>query len=377
MGGYTRLLVVLSMLAAVALTSKAQYVISINKDEATKQFYTSFYIGDDGMETRVNLLLDLGTNLTWANCRRLESLSSLHLVRCQSPTCKAIPGNGCDSRNICLYQQPNPLGKNSSVTGRVVQDTASFTASSFRPFTFSCAAVKTPQGLPPPVAGILGLSTGEYSFWRQVTKKFNIIPQFTLCLPSSGTTGNFYIGGISYSVPRTPTSMRVSSGEYFFVVNSIYVDGTPLSLNPGLLNGGAKLSTVVPYTVLHTDIYNALAQSFTLKAKAMGISQVRSVAPFKNCFDARAAAGNNIPVIEIGVPGKIREERWTFHGTNTVVNINKKVICLAFIDAGKKPKENIVVGTYQLQNYIVTFDMSRTELTFSDSLLLHNTSCSS
>lgn len=72
------------------------------------------------------------------------------------------------------------------------------------------------------------------------------------------------------------------------------------------------------------------------------------MAPFKNCFDARAAAGKNMPVIEIGLPGNMREVRWTFHGTNTVVNINKKVICLAFTDGGMKPKENIVIGTYQL-----------------------------
>ncbi|KAF8107378.1 hypothetical protein N665_0122s0022 [Sinapis alba] len=376
MGGLTRLIVVLSMFASVVLTSKAQYVFPITKDEPTKQFYTTIDIGA-AVKTPVNLLLDLGTDLTWANCRKLKSLSSLHLVSCKSSTCKAIPGNGCDSRNICLYEQPNPFGKNSSVTSRVVQDTASSSTVSFRPFTFSCAAVKKPQGLPPPVAGVLGLSIGEYSFWRQVTKKFIIIPQFALCLPSSGTTGNFYVGGLSYSVPSILTTMTVVSGEYYIDANSIYVDGTPLSLNPSLLNGGGKLSTVVPYTVLHTHIYNALAQSFTLKAKAKGISQVPSVGPFKNCFDARAAAGKNMSVIEIGMPGNMREARWTFHGTNTVVNINKKVVCLAFIDGGKKLKENIVIGTYQLQNYIISFDMSRTQFRFSESLLLHNTSCSS
>lgn len=282
MGGLTRLIVVLSMLAATALTSKSQYVFPITKDEPTKQFYTTIGIGA-APEAPVNFLLDLGTDLTWANCRKIKSLSSLHLVRCQSSTCKAIPGNGCDSRNTCLYQQPNPFGKNSSVTSRVVQDIANSPTVSFRPFTFSCAAAaKRSQGLPPPMAGVLGLSTGEYTFWRQVTKKFNIIPQFSLCLPSSGTTGNLYIGGLSYSVPSSATVMRVSSGDYFMVVQSIYVDGTLLSLNPSLLNGGAKLSTVVPYTVLHTDIYNALAQSFTLKAKVNQLKTMNSIIQYLN-----------------------------------------------------------------------------------------------
>lgn len=66
------------------------------------------------------------------------------------------------------------------------------------------------------------------------------------------------------------------------VVQSIYVDGTLLSLNPSLLNGGAKLSTVVPYTVLHTDIYNALAQSFTLKAKVNQLKTMNSIIQYLN-----------------------------------------------------------------------------------------------
>ncbi|XP_010420700.1 PREDICTED: basic 7S globulin 2-like [Camelina sativa] len=397
MGSLTRLIVFLSILAAITLKSNSQYLLPITKHEPTNQFYTTLNIGS-ATKSPVNLLLDLGTNLTWLNCRKLKSVSSLRLVTCQSSTCKSIPGNGCAGKS-CLYKQPNPLGLIPDVTGRVVQDRVSISTTdggkfltlvSVPRFTFSCAGEKALHGLPPPVAGVLALSPGSSSFTKQVTSAFNVIPKFSLCLPSSGT-GHFYIAGVhyfippfnnsSFPIPMIFTPIRgVDSGDYLLNVLNIYVSGTPLTLKPNLLNDGAKLSTTVPYTVLHTDIYNALAESFTLKAKAMGISMVPSVAPFKHCFDARTAGnkltGPNVPVIEIGLPGRMGEVKWGFYGANAVVKVKETVMCLAYIDGGKKPKDLMVIGTHQVQDHMLEFDFSRTVLAFSESLLLQNTSCS-
>ncbi|CAH2072388.1 unnamed protein product [Thlaspi arvense] len=395
MGGFTRLIVFLSIFASITLKSEAQYLLPITKHEPTKQFYTALNIGS-AAKTPVNLLLDLGTNLTWLNCRKLKSLSSLRLVTCQSSTCKSLPGNGCDGKS-CLYRQPNPLGKNPAVTtGRVVQDRATISTTdggkflsevSLRRFTFSCAGEKSLQGFPPPVAGVLGLSPGQFPFWRQVTTAFNIIPKFALCLPSSGT-GHFYIGGGQYyhippfngggnSIPMTLTPLKnIGSGNYLISVTSVYVDGTPLSLNPNLLEGGAKLSTVVPYTVLQTDIYNALALSFTRKATKVGMFEASGPAPFKNCFEEGASGRNmsgmtNVPVIEIGVPGRAGEVKWRFHGANTVVRVMETVVCLAFVDGGKNLKESMVIGTHQLQDFMIDFDFSTTLLAFNDATNLY------
>ncbi|CAD5332118.1 unnamed protein product [Arabidopsis thaliana] len=86
----TRLLVFLSIFAAIALKSNSQYLLPITKHEPTNLFYTTFNVGS-AAKSPVNLLLDLGTNLTWLDCRKLKSLSSLRLVTCQSSTCKSIP----------------------------------------------------------------------------------------------------------------------------------------------------------------------------------------------------------------------------------------------------------------------------------------------
>ncbi|KAG2273514.1 hypothetical protein Bca52824_056069 [Brassica carinata] len=195
----------------------------------------------------VNLLLDLGTNITWLNCRDIKSLSSLRLVTCESSTCKSISGNGCDGK-ICLYREPSPfLLTNHTVTktDRVVQDKATLFSTesgippslvSFRPFTFSCAVQKNLQGLAPPISGVIGLSSAELPFWRQVTSAFNVIPKFALCLPSS-SVGTFYMGATSSfntplfggnnPIPMTMTPLKIESGKYLISVTSIYVDGIP------------------------------------------------------------------------------------------------------------------------------------------------------
>ncbi|KAL0751206.1 hypothetical protein Bca101_033209 [Brassica carinata] len=378
MHGLKRLIIFISMFAAI---SEAQYLLPITKNETTKQYYTTINIGS-AANSPVNLLLDIGTDLSWLNCRKIKSLSSLHLVPCQSPTCKSIPSNACDGKH-CLYLQQSPYVKNHTVStvDRVVQDKATIsTKVSFRPFTFSCVAQTHIQGLSPPIAGVLGLSPGEFPFWRQVTRAFNIIPRFAICLPSSGN-GNFFIGGGGFGVSMTLTPLKIVGSDYLISPTSIYVDGIPLSLNPSFLESGAKLSTVVPYTVLQTDIYNALASAFTRKAIKIGMSEIPRLAPFKHCFQEGSSMRineelMNVTSVEIGLPGNGREVKWTFHGKNTVVRVLETVICLAFVDGGEKPKESMVIGTHQLQDYILNFDMSTTRLAFSDSLLLHNFSCS-
>ncbi|WZZ90758.1 hypothetical protein YC2023_119337 [Brassica napus] len=94
---------------------------------------------------------------------------------------------------------------------------------------------------------------------------FNKIMRFALCLLLLAPVISIS-AVIVLVVPSTITPFRIVGSDHLISVTSIYVDEVPLPLNPSLLEGGAKLSTVVPYTVLQTDIYNALAQSLTLKA---------------------------------------------------------------------------------------------------------------
>lgn len=87
--------------------------------------------------------------------------------------------------------------------------------------------------------------------------------------------------------------------------------------------------------------------------------------------------GPNVPKIEFGLPGKTGEVTWGFYGANTMVKVSEMVMCLAFYDGGMNPNDWIVIGTHQLQEYLLEFDLSTSTFAFSDSLLLHSTTCSS
>ncbi|CAH2072389.1 unnamed protein product [Thlaspi arvense] len=378
MPGVTRLLVFLSIFAAVSLKLKAQYLLPIKKHDPTNQFYTTLNVGS-AAKSPVNLVLDLETTLSWLNCRKIKSLSTFRRVGCNTPVCKSLSNGQC-KENTCYNQQPNPLSR-IPLIARVGQDRVSFSKTTVRNFTFLCAGQKDLQGLSPPAAGVLGLSPGSLSFPKQVTSAFNVIPKFALCLPSSTRpsmfippgpvptpTGHFYIGSGPYSIPpfssrlsipMTFTPFRISeSGKYLISVDAIYVDGIRLSLDRELLVTGAKLSTLI-----------------------MGLIKYASSGPFKHCFELggsqREEPGLHLPAIEFGLPGRVGEVKWKFHAENTVVFVMETVVCLAFVDGGKKPNDLMVIGTHQLQDYMVELDFSRTVLAFSDSLLLHNTSCSS
>ncbi|CAN6863904.1 unnamed protein product [Brassica oleracea] len=125
-------------------------------------------------------------------------------------------------------------------------------------------------------------------------------------------------------VPSTITPFRIVGSDHLISVTSIYVDEVPLPLNPSLLEGGAKLSAVVPYTFM------------------------------------------NVPVIEIGLPGRAGEEKWRFYGTNTVVKVLETVVYLAFVDGERSLMSRWSLDT-STSEYMIEFYFSTTLKTVSDS----------
>lgn len=106
--------------------------------------------------------------------------------------------------------------------------------------------------------------------------------------------------------------------------------------------------------------------------------QVRPVVqPFPVCFDStklsRTRVGLGVPAIEFVMrDGKVA---WSVYGANSMVQARPGVACLAFVDGGVSPKASIVVGAYQLEDNLVEFDLGRSMLGFSSSLLFRQTSC--
>ncbi|KAM0985127.1 hypothetical protein ACFX13_012660 [Malus domestica] len=98
--------------------------------------------------------------------------------------------------------------------------------------------------------------------------------------------------------------------------------------------GGTKISTVNPYTVLETSIYNTMVNTFM--KEVANIPKVKPITPFGACFSLKN---------------------------------------IGFVDGGKRPKTSIVIGGHQLEDNLLQFDLATSRLGFSSSLLFRRTTC--
>ncbi|KAK6117263.1 hypothetical protein DH2020_048991 [Rehmannia glutinosa] len=171
------------------------------------------------------------------------------------------------------------------------------------------------------------------------------------------------------------------SMEYFIGVKSVKVNGQIVPLSPNLIkigpkgNGGTKISTTSPYTVLQTSIYNAITKAFT-----KAISKVPRVGPWRRLARAtrRRALGARasrpaVPSIELVLGNNVT---WTIFGANSMVAVNNsEVLCLGFVDGGKKPRTSIVIGGHQIEDNLLEFDVGKSRVGFSSTLLGRQTTC--
>ncbi|KAK3002561.1 hypothetical protein RJ639_022044 [Escallonia herrerae] len=133
-----------------------------------------------------------------------------------------------------------------------------------------------------------------------------------------GMAGVMFLGGGSYYIFDHPTENAEDYSESLI--------STPLIINPA----------------------SALKK----------IKRVTSVAPFGACFSSRTIAssqmGPPVPVIDLVLQDKT--SRWRIYGANSMVKVKKDVLCLGFVDRGSERLTSIVLGGYQLENYLVEFD---------------------
>ncbi|KAK6150777.1 hypothetical protein DH2020_015709 [Rehmannia glutinosa] len=399
------------------------FIFPIKKDVTTNQYYTTIQIGSNS--TTFNVVIDLGGKLLWFySDDYLSAASSYHPIKCGSQQCKIADGVGCvlcDSsppvpgctNNTCSDYVLNPFTGTQVYNGLGldVLRVYSIRGAQYRvkrfPFQFSYPDLR--EGLASPTTGLIGLGRTRISLHAQLASTFKIRQKFALCLPSSsGKDGNMIVGQAAYDNPfqeiskslfttpliKNPVSTDMNeqvgnfSVEYFINVKSIKVGEKTLSLNKTLLSidkktgsGGTGIRTVRAYTGLERSIYRALIKEFVKAAKSMKIKRVASVAPFGACFNSktigRSKTGRKVPTVDFVLQSK--NVYWRFYGSNSMVRVGKDVMCLAFVEGGVNccgPTTSIVVGGYQMENYLLEFDVASSRLGFSSSLLLHDTSCS-
>ncbi|XP_061347843.1 probable aspartic proteinase GIP2 [Gastrolobium bilobum] len=399
-------------------TELRPFILPIGKDQETNLFYTSVGIGTPRHD--MNLVIDLGGLFLWYDCNNHYDSSTYHPILCDSKSC---PGNaGCNSCNghpkpgctndTCGAFITNPFA-DSIFTGDLGEDVLFMSHTTVSGLLSGCtnsdafSGDPSPlKGLPKSTKGILGLARSQLALPTQLSSSLKLPRKFALCLPSSNKNGlgNLFIGGAPNSILHqnaseflltTPlivnpfsTAPIFTQGdpsyEYFIVVKSIKVGGEVLNFKSSLLsidnkgNGGTKISTMNPFTVLHSSIYKPLVRDFVKKAADRKMKKVDAVAPFEACFDfstiGRIVTGLDVPTIDLVLEGGVQ---WTIYGGNSMVLVKKNVACLGFVDGGKEPRTSIVIGGHMLEDNLLEFDLVSSKLGFSSSLLLHNAKCSS
>lgn len=383
-------------------------VTPINYDSRSTSY--TMEIGQRAPMRVLQLMLDIEQDYMWVSCdKRNYSSSTYRPVACGSTLCKSYEhsrctncygprGPGCNNHTCAV---PNPSFELGQDTAALLSSDGSSSGpvARIRRIAFACAAIGNLSFLPRKAAGVAGMSSSTLALPAQLFAAEHFSRKFAMCLPGGQEAGVLSFGGgplvfvspagvdLSSGLIRTPLIKNpVHSSAFYIGVQRVEVNGVHVPIDADKLRidtkgrGGTKLSTVVQYTQLATPIYNSLVGVFTNVAKKMNISRVASVAPFGACFNLSGVAfthvGPAVPTINLVLQGNGSTTVWSIFAVNSMVEIKSKVSCLGFVDGGLDPTASIVIGTYQMQDNLLQFDLANSTLGFSSSLYLKQTACS-
>ncbi|XP_038706902.1 probable aspartic proteinase GIP2 [Tripterygium wilfordii] len=395
-------------------------VLPVSKDPSTLQYITK--INQRTPLVPINLTLDVGGQFSWVDCEQGYVSSTYKPVRCRSAQCSLArsrscitecyspPRPGCNN-NTCGVLPDNPFSR-TGTGGELGQDVVSVQSTDgFNPtrvvsvpsLIFTCANTFLLEGLANGVKGIAGLGRTKISLPSQFSAAFSFHRKFAVCLTSSTRANGVVFFGdgpyvllpnieVSKNLIYTPlilnpvsTASAYFAGEpsadYFIGVKSIKINGKVVKFNATLLSinkegyGGTKISSVNPYTVMESTIYNAVINAFVRELSS--VSRVAAVAPFGACFNGKeigsTRVGPAVPQIDLVLQSE--SVYWRIFGANSMVQVSSDVLCLGFVDGGVDPRTSIVIGGHQIEDNLLQFDLASSRLGFSSSLLFRQTTC--
>ncbi|XP_047338894.1 probable aspartic proteinase GIP2 [Impatiens glandulifera] len=401
---------VLSLLLILCFTSSqtapSSLILPISKNFPSLQYTTNLSLGTP--PNPITVTIDLAGPFLWLSYdQTLSSSLTLHSAHCHSLLCSLAHFSQtktlCNKNNSCI------LYPNNNTQGELTLDVLTLHASNgLKPtsivnipnFPFLYSSTKT---LP---IGLVGLGSSQFGLPKQLAGSFNFAPKFAICLPRESREGYgvMFFGdepyvfspGIDVSklltyIPlvnivrpksRSNVTMFRKSYDYYVIIKSIWVNGkNKLHFNSSLLsidkqgNGGTRFSTIHPYSIMESSIFNSLAKVFIEEGLASNLTLVPPIEPFGVCFGTREANGG-IPIIDLVFQDDY-SVFWRIFATNSMVQMDNDIVCLGFIDGGVKATTSIVIGGLQLEDNLLQFDLANSRLGFTSSLLLRQTDCSS
>ncbi|KAH9765258.1 peptidase A1 domain-containing protein [Citrus sinensis] len=376
-------------------------VLPVTKDGSTLQYLTQ--IKQRTPLVPVKLTLDLGGQFLWVDCEKEYVSSSYTFAPCHSAPCSLANAPYCFE---CHGIKPRPGCHNN--TCNLLPENTINGISFFGGVSMDVASIQSTDGKNPDLAkgvtGMAGLGRTKISLPSLFSSAFSFKRKFAICLSSSTeANGAVFFGDgpyvmlpgvdVSKSLTYTPlilnpvttatrTFTDLPSSDYFIEVKSIKINGHVIPMNTSLLSidkkgfGGTKISTIRPYTVLESSIYEAFIEAFTKELAK--VPRVKPVSPFGACFNSthigRTRAGPAVPQIDLVLQSS--KAVWSIFGANSMVQVKRDVLCLGFVDGGVHPRTSIVIGGHQLEDNLLQFDLGTARLGFSSSLLFRQTTCS-
>ncbi|CAM8964308.1 unnamed protein product [Rhodiola kirilowii] len=403
------------------------FVLPITKHSSTLQYLTA--LRQRTPLVSLHLVVDIGGQFVWNDCETDFVSSSYKVLQYKSKACSRLHykelgtcwhpvGPGCGKKSCTIW--PCNSVSQSITNGNIIQDVVVMPSTDgsnpgrlvkVPRFLSGCTYSGFLELLADGVKGMAGLGRGDTSLPSQLADTFSFPRKFAICLSRSKGVVIFGDGPYhflplqsnDYAKSLTYTPLLVNqkslfarypgepSTEYFIGVTSIKINGKPVKLNSTLLEidsngyGGTKISSVSPYTVMHSSIYADVTNAFS---KEMADFQtVAPVTPFKQCYNSTLIKynhlGPDVPHIDLLLQSS--KVYWRIYGTNSMVQVSKEVLCLGIINGGLGFTEgfqnsglvtSIEIGGHTIENNLLQFDLEASKLGFSSSLLLHKTRCS-
>ncbi|KAK3005934.1 hypothetical protein RJ639_016720 [Escallonia herrerae] len=382
-------------------------VLPVHKDTVTNLHVTHIFKRTPLQS--LPFLVDLNGRFLWSNCDQNYLSTTYRAPICHSTQCSragthychkctSSPRPGCHN-DTCGVMIVNPITHRNAI-GELAQDVLSIQStqgSNSGPgvqvpqFIFACAPSSLLQGpLPNNVQGVAGLGDTPVALPRQLSSQFGFKQQFALCLTSSDTRyGVIFFGnppykllpGVDVSVPIGYTPLTISpEGEYTIRLKSIRINNKPVPFNTSSRGeqvlGKTIISTTAPYTLLEHSIFKSFTGLFANQLS--GVPRVNPVPPFGVCFNSKnltsTRVGPGVPTIDLVVHSR-NATYWRIFGANSMVQARPGVSCLGLVDGGVNPRASVVIGSLQLEDNLLQFDLARSRLGFSSSLLFRHTNC--
>ncbi|KAL7144651.1 hypothetical protein ABFS83_07G026900 [Erythranthe nasuta] len=389
------LILISSAAQTTTAAAAATLVAPLKKDALTSLYTITLNSGD-------RYAVDLSAPFSWRVCptRRRPTAVPCFSTECiqatylLSPTCSLPisppPPPETTPCTACIVTPINPRTKSCAsaqlTTETLIISSTNPTAKITLNNTFlSCAPKPLLHSLPKGVVGLASLSLAPLSLPSQLSANLALSRSFAICLPSTNSAnGVVFFGDGPYKLlpptnfdaadllSYTPMLRNPKTADYFIGIKSLSInENSVITMSPF---EGIKISTFVPYTTLRRDVYKLFRKSFLNSMK--NIPRTKSVKPFNTCFNATAIGfsrvGLHVPQIDLEFANG---KNWTIYGANSMKQVGGDSACLAFLDGGKMAEYSIVIGSFQMEDNLVLFDIDRSRLGFSSSLYFERMTC--